>query len=60
MKGRLTLDIVNAFVDIYNSAINKKYLILKKPKNFYKVKKDLDRYIEWKAQECEDTKGDFF
>lgn len=56
MRGRLTVDTLNSFIDNINYALNKKYSTLclrrKEVKN-----KDLNLYLEWKTQEKNLTKG---
>ncbi|KAL1124354.1 hypothetical protein AAG570_000983 [Ranatra chinensis] len=60
MRGRITLDHINAFIDLFNSVLSQKYVILRKPKNSYKVKKDLDQYVEWRSQETDELKRQYF
>ncbi|XP_075216514.1 uncharacterized protein LOC142321897 [Lycorma delicatula] len=50
MRGRLTAESFNAFIDILNSVIQKKYSILKQPKNKLKHNEQ-ELYVKWKRLE---------
>lgn len=56
MRGRLTADSINLFVDVMNSVLNKKYEILKKPRNKLK-NTDFDLYDHWKTTERKASLG---
>ncbi|KAK9499922.1 hypothetical protein O3M35_002859 [Rhynocoris fuscipes] len=60
MKGRLKINDVNSFVDIFNKALTKKYALLKRTKNSIKLKNELDKYVKWKGQINSDTKDLYF
>lgn len=59
MKGRVTYEKLNAFIDIINSVISQKYAIFKKKKSTLK-KHDADLWNEFYKQELKETKGLFF
>lgn len=60
MRGRLMVDTLNSFIDIINSAVNKKYSILCLRRKDVK-QRDLNLYLEWKNQENNHTtKGQYF
>ena len=55
MKGRLTCERVNKFIDAINMVLNKKYQLLGHPRSTLKGKK-LDEYDAFKKQETKETK----
>lgn len=50
MKGRLTLQNINEFVEIFNLTLNKKYDLLKRQKKS-KSSLELEQCLLWKEQE---------
>lgn len=52
MKGRLSCDDVNSFIDTLNCVLKKKYAILNLKRKEVK-RKDLIQYSDWKSQEME-------
>jgi hypothetical protein len=61
MKGRLTYEMVNEFIDAFNMALKKKYELLSHPRMALKGK-ELTKYDEFKEQETTETieKGIYF
>jgi hypothetical protein len=54
MKGRLTYEMVNNFIDAFNMALEKKYQLFSCPRNTLKGKK-LIKYDAFKKQETRET-----
>lgn len=54
MKGRLTYEMVNNFIDSFNMAMEKKYQLFSCPRNTLKGKK-LIEYDTFKKQETRET-----
>lgn len=61
MRGRLTYEMVNSFIDAFNVTLQKKYQIFSRPRNTLKGKK-LIAYDTFKKQETKETieKGIYF
>lgn len=56
MRGRITLNSINEFIDKYNDTLNKKYELLKKPKKA-KSAKEQEQCLVWKEQEAGELIG---
>jgi hypothetical protein len=54
MRGRLTYEMVNNFIDAFNTALQKKYQLFSRPRNTLKGKK-LVEYDAFKKQETKET-----
>lgn len=54
MKGRLTYEMVNSFIDAFNVTLQKKYQLFSRPRNTLKGKK-LIAYDTFKKQETKET-----
>lgn len=59
LKGRVTYDKINGFVDVFNKVLSNKYAIFKKKKSTLK-KKDVNLWNEFNKQELKETKGLYF
>lgn len=59
MRGRVTMDNINEFINIFNVTLTKKYELLKKPKK-NKTKPELEQCLLWKEQEIGELKGTYF
>lgn len=56
LKGRVTYEKVNTFIELLNRVLSSKYAIFKKRKATLK-KKDADLWNEFYKQELKETKG---
>jgi len=56
MKGRVTYEKLNTFIEVVNKVIFQKYTIFKKKKSTLK-KRDADLWNEFYKQELKETKG---
>jgi hypothetical protein len=54
MRGRLTYEMVNSFIDAFNMTLQKKYQLFSRPRNTLKGKK-LTVYDTFKKQETKET-----
>jgi hypothetical protein len=54
MRGRLTYEMVNKFIDAFNMALKKKYQLFSHPRSTLKGKK-LAEYDAFKKQETKET-----
>lgn len=54
MRGRLTYEMVNRFIDAFNKALEKKYQLFSHPRSALKGKK-LAEYDAFKKQETKET-----
>lgn len=54
MRGRLTYEMVNSFIDAFNMTLQKKYQLFSCPRNTLKGKK-LIAYDTFKKQETRET-----
>ncbi|XP_014275301.1 spindle and kinetochore-associated protein 1 isoform X2 [Halyomorpha halys] len=59
MRGRVTMDNINEFINIFNVTLTKKYELLKKAKK-NKSKSELEQCLLWKEQEVGELKGTYF
>ncbi|XP_034239156.1 spindle and kinetochore-associated protein 1-like [Thrips palmi] len=59
MKGRVTYEKLNAFIEVFNKVLLQKYTIFKKKKSTLK-KRDADLWNEFNKQELKETKGLYF
>ncbi|CAH1389051.1 unnamed protein product [Nezara viridula] len=59
MRGRVTMDNINEFINIFNVTLTKKYELLKKSKK-NKSKSELEQCLLWKEQEIGELKGTYF
>ena len=59
LKGRVTYEKINSFIEVFNRVLSCKYAIFKKKKSALK-KKDADLWNEYHKQELMETKGLYF
>ncbi|KAK3931833.1 Spindle and kinetochore-associated protein 1 [Frankliniella fusca] len=59
LKGRITYEKVNAFIELFNKVLSRKYAIFKRKKSALK-KKEADLWNEYNKQELKETKGLYF